>query len=512
MSHKSILYVAGLLGLSPLMAQNDLDAIRYSRPGINGSSRFQAMGGAFGAAGADLGCAAYNPAGLAVFRKGEIAFSGALKLENNTGRIYGNSTVNNDASFIFNNFGIALAWKSDRDEESRHALAFTNTQLQNFNNSMRMEGYTNNSSIGKDMANLANYAGNVDYLNSGYEYMGYQTYLLDSTQGGFVSLVDPKRSVKQSRDLVTAGRQNELNISYAYTHKDKYYIGVSLGLPRISYESTMTHNEFDERDSMKIFFDASGAQTGSTYVDGLPILTSPYASRGGFRSLTYTEYFKTTGTGVNLKIGGIARLSESFRVGAYFHTPTVYRLTDNYINSLSVTFDKTPGKPDTWDYPNQDGGYFKYRIITPARLGLNGAYLIRKLAVIAVDYEMINYSKARLASDNIGDFKDVNSLIGRTYKQGHTVRIGAELNLKPVMVRAGYAMQGSPFGDSFSGKFVRHTISGGLGFRGEGRWYADIVISHYMTSEDYFPFTTLATKADLNFSGNTIGATVGIKF
>lgn len=506
-----IIPVIGLLGLGSAFAQNDEDAIRYSRPGVGGTSRFTAMGGAFGAVGADVSTTAYNPAGLAVFRKGELTFSGGLKLINNTGNIYNRSTSTTDASFVFNNFGLALAWKSERDEESRHALAFTNTQLQNFNSSIRMEGYTNNSSIGKDMVSLANYEGNVDYLNSSYEYMGYQTFLLDSTDGRFVSLVDTKRSVMQTRDLVTSGRQNEINISYAYTYKDKYYLGASIGLPRISYESTMTHSEFDDRDSMRIMYDNSGVQT-DTYVDGLPPLSSDYVGRGGFRNLTYTEYFKTTGTGFNLKIGGIARVSESLRLGAYFHTPTVYNLTDTYYNEMSVTFDKRPNEPDYYSYPADDGGYFKYRLVTPARLGLNGALLFGKMGLVAVDYEYINYRRAQLSSTNIGDFSGVNNVIRSKYKAGHTVRVGGELNMKPVMIRAGYAMQGSAFGDSFGGQFVRHTFSAGLGFRGEGRWYADLVFARSMSSEDYFLFTTLATKAKLDFSGNMIGATVGIKF
>ena len=37
-----------------VFAQNDLDAIRYSRNGVGGTARFVGMGGAFGAAGADL--------------------------------------------------------------------------------------------------------------------------------------------------------------------------------------------------------------------------------------------------------------------------------------------------------------------------------------------------------------------------------------------------------------------------------------------------------------------------
>lgn len=491
------------------VAQNDVDAIRYSRPGVGGSSRFLSMGGAFGAIGADLSCAAYNPAGLAVFRKGEISFSGGLRFTNNTGNIYKSSTSVTDAKFVFNNFGIGFAWDSQNDPESRHSISFTNSQLQNFSNSTRMSGFTNNSSIAKDMLTLANEDGTVDNLNGSYEWMGFDALVLDTVNGKFISLVDTKRTVSQTRDIVTTGKMNELNFSYAYSYKDKYYIGASLGLPRVEYESSTTHTERDDRDSMQVMF-GSGGQT-DTYVDGLPALNSYYRSVLGFNSLTYTEYFKTVGSGVNLKIGGIARVSDQLRIGAYFHTPTLYNMTDTYYNELDVTFDSVPSKVYPSKYP-EDGGYFKYRLITPARIGVNAAYLIKKMAVIGVDYEYINYKSAQLSSDNIGDFNFVNNTIKSKYKGGHTVRIGAELNIKPVMIRAGYNFQGSPLNNTSGGTFVRHTISAGLGLRGSGRWYVDIVIARSMTSEDYFLFTTMNTKARLDFNSTTLGATVGLKF
>src|SRR4051794_37454461 len=94
-----------LLGLGLISiysySQNDLDAIRYSRIGVGGSSRFISMGGAFGAIGADLGCAAYNPAGLGIYRKGDISFAWGLRITNNTGSIYNQSSNVADAKVVF---------------------------------------------------------------------------------------------------------------------------------------------------------------------------------------------------------------------------------------------------------------------------------------------------------------------------------------------------------------------------------------------------------------------------
>lgn len=491
-------------------AQNDVDAIRYSRNGVGGTSRFTAMGGAFGAVGADLSCASSNPAGLALFRKGELSFSGGLKFTNNNAKIYNKSSNISDASFVFNNFGLSMAFAGANDDESRHIIAFSNTQLQNFNSSVRMSGYTKNSSIAKDMLILANEAGNVDNLNYGYEGLGFNTFILDTADdGSFFSFVDTKRSVKQTRDVVTSGRVNDINISYAYSAKDKYYFGASVGFPQVNYISTTRHTESDDRDSMRVTV-MSSTTYSTTYVDDLPAI---YPDKLGFNDLTYTEYFKTTGSGVNLKLGGIARLNDAIRLGFYYHTPTVYRLTDNYYNALDVTFDTKKNNAISDQYPAaEDGGYFEYKVVTPQRFSLNSAFLFNKLAVVGFEYELVDYSTAQLKSDRVSDFADINSAISSKYTIGNNVRLGTEFNLKPFMLRAGYNMQGSPFGAAFVGDFVRNTFSFGAGFRTENNFYIDLVWSKTLGAENYYSFTTLDTKTRINYNSANLGLTMGVKF
>lgn len=514
MQRYKLLALAIVLGLS-LRAQNDIDAIRLSRLGYGGTSRFVAMGGAFGAIGADPSSAAYNPAGLGLIRKGELSFSGGLRFTNNEGTIYNTNTPLSDAKFTFNNFAFAYAWNPAMDAESRHVVAFTNNQLQNFSNSVRMSGYTNSSSIAKDMLSLANQSSSTSNLNYSYEGLGFETLLLDTINSGqFISILDTKRSVKQTRDLATSGRVNDLNFSYAYSYKDKFYIGGSLGFPRVEYTSTTTHTEVDDKDSMRISFAPDTSSYNSTFVDPPPYLNDYYVGVLGFNSLEYAEYFKTTGTGFNFKLGGVVRLTDFVRVGAYFHTPTIYSLSDTYYNTIRTTFDKNKARAyDSRDPLLEDGdGFSEYRVITPSRFGLNAAFVINKMAVIGVDYELINYRSARLTGERISDFAGVNTLIKSKYSQGHNLRLGGELNIRPVMLRAGYMMQGSPFGDVFTGDFVRHTVSAGIGFRGNSKWYFDFVWARSFSKEAYYPFTTLNTKATVSYNATMLAATVGIKF
>ncbi len=59
-------------------AQNINEALRYSSENLQGTARFQSMGGAFGALGGDLSSLNINPAGSAVFSNSLITFSGSL--------------------------------------------------------------------------------------------------------------------------------------------------------------------------------------------------------------------------------------------------------------------------------------------------------------------------------------------------------------------------------------------------------------------------------------------------
>ncbi|EDP72012.1 hypothetical protein FBALC1_12962 [Flavobacteriales bacterium ALC-1] len=62
---KLLMLSIGLISTSYILAQDITDAVRYSMDEIQGTARFRAMGGAFGALGGDLSSININPAGSA---------------------------------------------------------------------------------------------------------------------------------------------------------------------------------------------------------------------------------------------------------------------------------------------------------------------------------------------------------------------------------------------------------------------------------------------------------------
>ena len=65
----------GLASSTYILAQDVTDAVRYSMDEIQGTARFRAMSGAFGALGGDMSAVNINPAGSAIFNNSHASAS-----------------------------------------------------------------------------------------------------------------------------------------------------------------------------------------------------------------------------------------------------------------------------------------------------------------------------------------------------------------------------------------------------------------------------------------------------
>lgn len=146
------------------------------------------------------------------------------------------------------------------------------------------------------------------------------------------------------------------------------------------------------------------------------------------------------------------------------------------------------------------------------RYGINAAYILNKMLAIGLDIEQLNYSNASLSSTTPSDFDGVNKQIKQKYKNATNFRIGAEYNIKPVMLRAGYAMYGSPFGGLFKGPFDRQTASVGIGYRTKSNFFFDAVWTKTFTKESYYMFDRGNAKTDLNLTTTKFMLGIGLKF
>ena len=496
-------------------AQNDIDAIRYSQTTFGGTARTKAMAGAFGALGADGSCMGINPAGIGLYKKGDYNFSFGMIFNNTDATHNDNLHSVSKTNLNFNGLTLVGAWDEKLNKDNHHAFGVNCSQTANFNRNVIIEGSSNHKSITKDMM-AASANTSVTNLEASFAGLGYETYAIDTINGplNYYSFVNTKFNTKQSKSIEETGRINDWNINYAYGYKDKLYLGASLGIASVNYNYSGLYKEDDNNDSMRIT--KSGNTISDTYDYPVHYYTDGAGGPlfGGFKSLSYKESFKTTGTGYNLKLGVIYRATDYLRLGAGFVSSTVYNLTDTYIYSMQTNFDN--GISQYSENPNSPGGTYRYKVYSPMKLTASIAYLYKKYGAINLDYDYINYSKASLKESSTslttGVFNGVNNVIRSKYNATSNLRIGAEINIKPLFIRVGYAVYGSPFGDKFSGDFVKTYYTGGVGFR-RNKLYVDIAFTRSTKNEIYYmynPNYVDATK--LSNYGTTIGITVGSKF
>lgn len=78
-------------------SQNEADIFRYSKTGIGGTARYMAMGGSFGALGAEISGAQSNPGGLGKFSNSVATITFQQALNNSISTFNGNETTTNRA-------------------------------------------------------------------------------------------------------------------------------------------------------------------------------------------------------------------------------------------------------------------------------------------------------------------------------------------------------------------------------------------------------------------------------
>jgi hypothetical protein len=101
-------------------------------------------------------------------------------------------------------------------------------------------------------------------------------------------------------------------------------------------------------------------------------------------------------------------------------------------------------------------------------------------------------------------FTDENNVIKDLYTQATNIRFGAEINIKPFVVRTGYSKYGSAFANK---DYSKENFSFGLGINNGGYYLdASYVLSQgngeqLLYSEDYIsPISTVNTNHNLIFT------------
>ncbi|MCX2740428.1 OmpP1/FadL family transporter [Pontibacter anaerobius] len=493
-------------------AQTEIDALRYSQTGVSGTARIQGMGGAQTALGADISSLSGNPAGLGMFRRSEFTISPGIQSISNNTSILGERTTGSNSNFVFPQLGVVISnRKGDSDESDWRGVTFGIgfTRLNNFNErytSYRTQSGTLDPTLVEYFADLAAQNGRTrasldQEFDAGFttlEGLGYGAYLFDVTEEGEVFAEERIGSISQREEIIRTGSQNQIDIGVGTSYKDRLYIGASLGIVTV---------DFSEE---KIYTEAEGDAS------------TP------FTSLEYVDEFSTSGAGVNLKVGLIARPIDALRLGLSIQTPTAYTFDDDYQRRISTTFND--GVETAAEVPGQ----FSYRLVTPFKATGGVAYFIGKYGFVTADVEFVNYGSAKYREDDDfssgGFFDDINDGISSNNSSVVNYKIGAEARYEVFRLRAGYAYNADPEGgSSYDAGFINykygptHNYTVGAGVRLQN-FYVDAAYVHSQQDVGYAPFVsgTSYSPYSLKTSGepvlnidkkqNSVMLTVGVNF
>ncbi len=474
------------------MAQDSYDAQTFANSDLNGTSRFVAMGGALGALGGDVSVMSTNPAGTAMYRKSDAAITLSGLFTNDKAMGHSKSRMS------FDQGGALIAF--DMDNPTGKGLQFINFGINYQKNRNYLSNLTKDiNNLGGvfsqtyQIADLCNYALENDYWGT----LADMSASRKDVHGGILN--ETKESGRDYEGIgadrayyerATYGANIQADLNVSFNVSDQFFFGASLGVYDIDYERESFYQEF--------------GNDGNNY--------------------DFTNWYKTTGDGFDVKLGFICRPIEDspFRFGVNVHTPTWYRMTDSngstlYLNDEYVT----SGSNSEYDY------HFR----TPWKFGFSLGHTIGTNFAIGAEYEFQDLSTAKYSDVDHREnyyFRNVNQITDQTLRGQHTLKVGVEYKpIDELSLRAGYNFVSSPFKkDAFRtigydgpytetdytnwGAVNRFTI--GLGYRYKGGYF-DIAWQYQAQKGDFYAFDDIDLKpTKIKNNRSQLMATLGFRF
>ena len=433
-------------------SQNINDAILFSGEDIQGTARYNAMSGAFGALGGDFSAINDNPASSAVFKNslltGTLAVSGA----NNDAEYFGTRTYETNSDIGINQLGGAFVLNSIKEgtDWKKFVVAINYNKVQNFDKEYFISGKSDNSVSSYFLSNanglqfqdiqiLSGEYIEEAYLNIlesyGYQYqqafLGYYGGVIDPadaadpTNTAYVSTGNYS-TVNQDYYYSNSGANSKFNFNLATQYKDVLYLGVAFNGNFINSERITSIEE-----------------TG-------------YDASSPLKFVTFDNKLKTTGAGFSMQVGAIGKIGKMLRLGASFHSPTWYLLNDE----LSQKINSNLADADIgFIGENQVTIFEDYKLRTPAKLTGSAAVIFGKQGLLSLDYHYKDYNNIKMRSDS--GFADTNRVISNSLNGTSSINLGGEYRIQKWSLRAGYRFEESPY----KNKVVMDDLTGySLGF------------------------------------------------
>lgn len=470
-------------------AQNVGDAVRFSNYEPLGTAGAVAVGSSIGAMGGDFSVININPGGIAEYRNSAFTFTPSINTQSADAAFSANpnSTVNRSRSaFLIDNISFVSgnSSRSGKWQTSNWAVGFS--KLADFGRDIKIEGATEGS-IAERFVALANTSG-LDEFEAGVADQAGAIY--QDVNGTYISDFFEDDVIQKDVFVDQRGSLNELALGWAGNYDNKLNIGISAGIPFVSYTEIRTHKE--------VFQD------------------------GDFSSdLDFVESLNTTGAGINFKLGMQYRAIPQLRIGGAIHSPTWYTLNDDFSSSMAYSFTSTE---QTWNESGQSpDGSFKYKYTSPWKAvgSIGSVYSIGKIKgfvnadIEYLDYQNNEFNFTKYSSDPAeGTFTQlINGEIDEQLGSATNIRLGGEMAYSDLRFRAGYTISSSPY---VNDEDTATSWSMGVGFRGEG-FFIDLGYRRRSMTDGYNAYTVPEQSdrdalAQVDTDYGKVAATIGFIF
>ena len=367
-------------------------ATMFSKNDGNGSARFVAMGGAFGAVGGDVTSMIINPAGISVFNGNNAAIAFQTRNTNIATSYYGNSLTTQEDFFNISNAGAVFTFENNIDNEwSKFAFGVNFRVTADFENRFNAKG------------------------NSGFS--TFDSFPLDESQDPILYNV----SENQKFSNFYNGELSELNFVFSGLYEEKLHVGAGLNFYDINFsqQTLLMENNNDGNENT---------------------LTSKF----------YQENY-TNGVGFSMSAGFIYKPINAIRLGLSYQSPTWF--TELIENTNIIDNDGFKGDTEIQVsnndviYDNTFGGNLPiqellYKLRTPAKITASTAIIFGKKGLISLDYSSKNYKGLYLSGDN---FTPENLFFDNQLQRASSIHLGTEWRINQLSIRGGYQYEESPY-------------------------------------------------------------------
>ncbi|MDR0227707.1 MAG: outer membrane protein transport protein [Flavobacteriaceae bacterium] len=484
------------------------DIMRYNESDMNGTARFRGMSGAFGALGGDLSALKINPAGSAIFNYNTAAFSLSYNHKNNKTNYLGSTGKENYSGIDLGQMGAAFVFNSNNKDAvvRKFTIGLNYENTKSLRNDTYFQGYNSNANLGDYFFSAATkehvplsivkgrYNNHVDnyidarqyYGTNGQEaYLGYQSGIfIADDNGNYIKNYNNAGGAIQSRYNSTSGYIGKFSGNFGMQLGDRIYVGSNLNISAVDYTQNSSSREFLKNPT-----------------DDKPL-----------QSIDFNNYLYTYGTGFSFNLGIIGNITDNFRAGLAYESPTWYNLKDETMQTIRTSFINDP--QDVYVNPNVVNLFDSYKITTPSRYTGSLAYIFGKQGLLSVDYSIKDYTQNKFKPTSDPVYSYMNNILKSDMQAASELRIGGEYRIKQVSLRGGYRYEQSPYKTN---KVVGdlNSFSMGLGFDFGGS-RLDLSYTHAardyqtslldLTNNDLFPNATNRMKE------NSINLTYNIHF